>query len=88
MGGFWSDFGLQVGPKIHQKSVQEGIKNKMRFWMDFGWLLEGFWVDFGSKLEAKLEPSCDQNEGKRSLKTRSKKDAQKSWSKEPFGKKV
>ena len=37
------------------------IKNKMRFGMDFGWLLDRFLVDFGPKLGAKLGPSWHQN---------------------------
>ena len=58
---FWGGFGTQVEAKIHQKSVQEGIKNKIKFWMDFGRLLDRFLVDFGAKLGAKLEPSWTKN---------------------------
>ena len=41
--------------------MQKVIKNKMRFWMDLGGLLERFWVDFGPKLGGKLGPSWHQN---------------------------
>ena len=45
----------------------------MRFWMDFGWLLERCWVDFGSKLEAKLEQSWHQKRKKKVRKLCQKK---------------
>ena len=53
----WGFRGVQVGAKIHQKSVHNGIKNKIKFSMGFGRLLDRFWTDFGWILEAKLEPS-------------------------------
>ena len=87
LDGFRNDFGIQVGPKINQKSVQEGMKNKMRFWMDFGWLLERYWVDFGSKLEARLKQSWHQKQRKKEYENYVKKDAQKRSSNEPSGKK-
>ena len=88
MDRFRGDFGFQVRPKIHQKSVQEGIKNKMRFWMDFGWLLERCWVDFGSKLEAKLEPSWHQKRRKREYENYVKKRCPKKVVKGAISKKV
>ena len=47
--------------KIYQKSIQKVIKNKMRFWMHLGWLLERFWLDFGSKLGGKTKPNWHPN---------------------------
>ena len=63
----------QVGQKIHQKSIQGGMKNKMRFWIDFGWLLDRFLIDVGPKLGGKLEPSCTKVEEKWIKKTMSRK---------------
>jgi len=67
LGGFG---GLQVGAKIHQKSINKGIKNKMQVWMDFRPLWNPFWVDFWpnlgpswSQVGAKLVPSWHQKRG-------------------------
>ena len=71
------DLGSKIYAKIIEKSIQKAIKNKMRFWMDLGGLLERFWVYFGSKLGGKLEPSWHQNQKNEGTKTMSKKVMQK-----------
>ena len=71
-GRFLIDFGVENRSKIHKKSIQKAIENKMRFGMDFGGLLERFWSDFGSKLGAELWLSWHQNRKKWGTKTMSK----------------
>ena len=63
--------------KIDQKSIKKAIKNKMRFWIDFGWLLDRFWSDFGPKLGGKMGPSWHQNLKNGGPKTMSKKELKK-----------
>ena len=41
---FWGGFGVQVGAKIHQKTVQKRIKNDSRFWIDFEAILIRFLI--------------------------------------------
>ena len=66
--------GIENPPKIHQKSIQKVIKNKMQFWMQLGRLLGRFLVDFGSNLGGKLEPSWHQNLKNGGPKTMSKNE--------------
>ena len=66
------DLGIEDPAQIHQKSIQKVIKNKMRFWMHLGLLLERFLMDFGPKLGVKLEPSWHQNRRKWGTMTMSK----------------
>ena len=42
--------GVEVGAKTHQKSVHNGIKNKIKFSIGFERLLDLFWTDFASIL--------------------------------------
>ena len=65
------DLEIKNLPKIGQESIEKVIKNKMRFWMHLGWLLERLLVDFGSKLGVKLEPSWHPNRRKWDTKTMS-----------------
>ena len=59
------DFWLILASKIDEKSIKKWIKkqikNKMRFGIDLGWLLDRFLIDLGPKLGGKMEPSWDQN---------------------------
>ena len=71
------DLGAENQTKIDQNSIKKAIKNKMRFWIDFGWLLDRFWSDFGPKLGGKLGPSWHQNLKNGGPKTMSKKVRQK-----------
>ena len=70
---FLINFGVENRSKIDQTSIKKAIKNMMRFWIDFGWLLDRFLVDFGPKLGAKLGPSWHQNSKNEGSKIRSKK---------------
>ena len=49
--------------KLDQKSIKKWIKNKMRFGIDFGWLLDrfliGFWAQVGGQVGAKLAPKSE-----------------------------
>ena len=45
---------------MDEKCIKKQIKNKMRFGIDFWWLLGGFWGGFGGQVGAKLEPSWGQ----------------------------
>ena len=58
--------------KNQSKINKKAIKNKMRFGMDLGWLLDRLLVDFGPKLEVKLGSSWHQNRSKWGTKTMSK----------------
>ena len=71
------DLGVENLLKINQKSMQNVIKNKVRFWMGPGRLLERFWVDFGSKLGGKLGPSWHENLKNGGPKTMSKNELKK-----------
>ena len=55
------------------KSNAKVIKNRMRFGMDLGRLLDRFGMDFGSKLGGKLQPTWDQNRKNDGTKTMSRK---------------
>ena len=59
--GFWGDFGVENRWKIDKKSIKKQIKNKMRFGIDFWWLLGGFWGGFGGQVGAKLGPKSIKN---------------------------
>ena len=56
----WGPFGVENRCKIDKKSIKKQIKNKMRFGIDFWWLLGGFWGGFGGQVGAKLGPSWGQ----------------------------
>ena len=72
---FLLDFGIANQAKINNKSIQKHDKNKIRFWIDFCWLLGGFWGGFGAQVEAKLRPSWNQNP----LKTDAEKKMNTRW---------
>ena len=72
--GFLIDLGVENQPKIDQKSIKKGIKNKMQVGMDFGWLLDRSWSDFGPKLGGKMGPSWHPNLKNGGLKTMSKNE--------------
>ena len=74
---FLINFGVENRSKIDQTSIKKAIKNMMRFWIDFGWLLDRFLVDFGPKLGLKLGPSWHQNSKNEGSKMMSKKAMQK-----------
>ena len=54
-------FGIENRWKINEKSIKKQIKNKMRFKIDFWWLLGGFWGGFGDEVETKLGPKSIKN---------------------------
>ena len=58
---FLVDFGIENRWKIDEKSIKKQIKNKMRFGIDFWWLLDGFWGGFGGQVGAKLGPKSIKN---------------------------
>ena len=57
----WLQLGLQLGPKIHPKSLQEPSKIHPKSHLVFDALLDWFLVDFWSNLESKITPKSFQN---------------------------
>ena len=57
----WLQLGLQLGPKIHPKSLQEPSKIHPKSHLVFHALLDWFLVDFWSNLDSKITPKCTQN---------------------------
>ena len=53
---FLLDFGIENQWKIDEKWIKKQIKNKMRFGIDFWWLLGGFWGGFGRQVGAQNRP--------------------------------
>ena len=65
---FLVDFGIENRWKIDEKSIKKQIKNKMRFGIDFWWLLGGFWEGFGGQVgtkidqKSKLKKACNKDD--------------------------
>ena len=67
-GWILGGFGIQVGAKIHQKSIQNGIKKKCKFacilegsGTPLGPILEPTWPHLGSQNRSKRGPRAIQN---------------------------